>query len=742
MYSYLGVAIGILGALIAAGLVLATALRRPPYPLWPSLLFIYLTSLLWITAEVAVSLFEVGPLVYWYLRLQIYTGIIFLPAFWWVLSYRYEELLKLRAGGPHPVVLYGPLALALLSYAAYLSNPWHGLYVDISPERRSNYGPIWYANAAMAFATLAYVAFRYIRMWHRLTRPDLRAQALIMIAASLVPIPFNFLYTSKLVDPGIDTTVFGLALSGLLFFAGVYRFQLFALGPIHVEDVIRGTMNALFLLDRSRRLVEVNPAAVRLLGAEACRPGADVLAHLEARVKPDEAGSGGQKLQSLIRMCDEVSPPTATDAFAFDHPEVRHVQINISALKKRRNAIAGYGLEVHDVTALFEARQQLRAFESDFLAVLRRMPDPILIYRRGSIYFVNEAATHFLGRSAEEIVSRSAIEILHPDERPSAIDLQPLIESGADIGLREMVFLRGDGTSIHGEVRVVPMTFERRRAVFVSIRDLTERKKAEAERQRRQEEIQRRLRLQSLGVLAGGMAHDFNNLLQGIAGNCEMAMNSLPPDAPERMRLQRALEAGDRAAELVGKILAYAGKGKLQDRLVELGPLLRSTVEDLGKTLSPRARVSLDLKSECVVAGDPAQLRQLVMNVLLNASESLEDREGTIEIVLDVVDRGMDDLDFPAEGETAGAGPHAQIEVRDSGSGIRSDDLGRIFEPFFTTRFMGRGLGLPAALGIARAHAGDILVSSTPGKGSTFRILLPLAEGEVASPPSPAGRRA
>jgi two-component system, cell cycle sensor histidine kinase and response regulator CckA len=242
-----------------------------------------------------------------------------------------------------------------------------------------------------------------------------------------------------------------------------------------------------------------------------------------------------------------------------------------------------------------------------------------------------------------------------------------------------------------------------------------------------------RERIESLGVLAGGIAHDFNNLLVGIMGNAELALLDLAAEAPARDRIQSIEEAAKRAAELSLQMLAYSGRGRFRVERIDLGRLVEEMAHILGAAVPANVRLEYELSSSTPrLDADAAQLRQAIQNLVGNAVDAIGDGPGTVKIRTDVTECDRERLSHAYLCQDALPGTYALVEVSDDGPGIAAETLPHIFDPFFTTKFVGRGLGLPVVLGVARGHLGAVDVHSAVDRGSTFRILLPLTAAGTA----------
>jgi CheY-like chemotaxis protein len=250
--------------------------------------------------------------------------------------------------------------------------------------------------------------------------------------------------------------------------------------------------------------------------------------------------------------------------------------------------------------------------------------------------------------------------------------------------------------------------------------------------------MQQMQKLESLGVLAGGIAHDFNNLLVAILGNAGLALMELPPESPARQTVLAIETAAQRAAELTRQMLAYSGKGRFVIERLNLSRIVEEMAHLLEVSVSKRAvlkyRFAPDLPA---IEGDATQLRQVIMNLITNASDAIGDRSGVISISTGLMHADAAYLKTAYMDDALPEGDYVYLEVADTGLGMDEQTAERIFDPFFTTKFTGRGLGLAAVLGIVRSHRGAIKLYTEPGRGTTFKILFPTAGPAVPTPEEP-----
>lgn len=315
------------------------------------------------------------------------------------------------------------------------------------------------------------------------------------------------------------------------------------------------------------------------------------------------------------------------------------------------------------------------------------------------------------------------LALLHPEDAPAvqsawARSLGP--EGRFELDHR---IVRSDGAVAW--VHTSGVRFEERADRFAlrgTVMDISERKIAEAALLQGQ-------KLESLGVLAGGIAHDFNNLLAAIQGFVDMARVGLPAGLPADRYLEKAEAVVQRAADLVRQMLAYSGNAKFQVKPLDLGRLVVEMTHLLSVSISKRAALKVEADPDLpAVIGDSAQLQQVVMNLVINASDAILGDGGVIKVGIHRERLDAQGLASIYAGQGMTPGTYIVLQVEDNGHGMDAATQARIFEPFFTTKFAGRGLGLAAMLGIVRGHHGGMKVYSEVGKGTTFKVLFPASE--------------
>lgn len=268
------------------------------------------------------------------------------------------------------------------------------------------------------------------------------------------------------------------------------------------------------------------------------------------------------------------------------------------------------------------------------------------------------------------------------------------------------------------------------KSIMLIVTDITERKRLEEEQKRLENRMHHFQRLESLGVLAGGIAHDFNNILTVIRGNAEICQMTMKPGGAEFGFVSEIVNATARAADLTRQMLAYAGKGFFELKVMDIAAEIRELLSLLRSSVPSTIDLETQLETDVFMARcDSGQLHQVLMNAVINASEAIADKYGIIKIKTSKVTFNSETPPFILEPDNI-LSEHLCVEISDNGCGMTPDIISRIFDPFFSTKFTGRGLGMASIMGIMKRHLGGIALESTPGHGSVFRYYFPLAQKE------------
>jgi len=285
-----------------------------------------------------------------------------------------------------------------------------------------------------------------------------------------------------------------------------------------------------------------------------------------------------------------------------------------------------------------------------------------------------------------------------------------------------------DGSAIPVSLLVDPITDDEGRllgTLYIAT-DIRARRSLDAERLRLEQHMMQHQKLESIGVLAGGIAHDFNNLLTTIVANATLAVDSLPAKASAVENISEINTAAQHGAALCRELLAYAGRGRFMVRPISVSELLEEMGRLLRVVTGPLAAVAYRLAPDLpVIDADEAQLRQVFMNLMVNAAEALDETGGEILVSTGVRSADRHYLDTFQGGDQLATGDYVEVIIADTGHGMTKETLERVFDPFYTTKMTGRGLGLAAVLGIISGHHGAIRVESTPGTGTTFTLIFP-----------------
>ncbi|MFZ5481867.1 MAG: CHASE domain-containing protein [Myxococcota bacterium] len=368
-------------------------------------------------------------------------------------------------------------------------------------------------------------------------------------------------------------------------------------------------------------------------------------------------------------------------------------------------------------TALVDSEAHLRDSEARMRAVVETIPQIVFVADgAGGFEQVNRRWAEATGRPAESALGRGWLEAVHPDDRDRADRVLASLKAGRALAM-ELRLATPDGgwRWYHAAALPAPADGDEEARLFGAFTDVDALRRAEIAMREAQ-------RLESVGLLAGGVAHDFNNLLTAITGYGSLAERVLAADHPARPMVGRMVEAARHAAHLTRQLLAYAGKGRFFVEKLDLVTLARETADLLRGAVTRNVAMEVSLPdAPAWVEADAGQMRQVVLNLVLNAAQAIGDAPGTVRVSVEADGRDV------------------RLRVRDDGAGMDAETRARIFEPFFSTRGEGRGLGLAAVFGIVKGHAGTIDVTSEPGRGSEFVVRLPQrpAPSVTSQPPAP-----
>ncbi|MBV5340025.1 MAG: PAS domain-containing protein [Deltaproteobacteria bacterium] len=407
-----------------------------------------------------------------------------------------------------------------------------------------------------------------------------------------------------------------------------------------------------------------------------------------------------------------------------------YTTIKFPLVKGDKTLLAGFTI---DITERKQAEEALQSSQAFLNSILENIPNMIFVKDAGELRFVmfNRAGEELLGIPRDELIGKNDYDLfpLHEADFFTSRD-QEVLTGGSILDIpEEPIETRKGPRLLHTKkIAILDPVGTPKYLVGIS-EDITDQKRSDEERQSLERQILHAQKLESLGVLAGGIAHDFNNLLMAIMGNADLALMRLNPESPAVENLHRIEQASARAADLAKQMLAYSGKGKFVVEHLDMSRLVEEMLHMLEVSITKKAVLRFNLMQPIPsVEADATQMRQIIMNLVINASEAIGDKSGVIAITTGCMDCDRNYLKDVWLDENLLGGLYVYLEIADSGCGMDKDTLSKLFDPFFTTKFTGRGLGMAAVLGIVRGHKGAIKVYSEPNKGTTFKILLPASD--------------
>ncbi len=379
------------------------------------------------------------------------------------------------------------------------------------------------------------------------------------------------------------------------------------------------------------------------------------------------------------------------------------------------------------INVVQEGEKALREAEAKYRTLVEDADDSILILQDGRTVYRNPACLRLVGAESDP-GDDPFLDRVAPEDRDRARALYQRPPQTQGPPKQFEVLLQTPYGRRTMEVKPRQIEYQGRPATMVLMRDITERRQLE-------NQLRQAHKMEAIGRLAGGIAHDFNNILLAILGYSEMVRDDLPEGSLSRDNVEQVLKAGHRAKDLVQQILAFSRQHEQEPQRIELGPIVKETVKLLRALLPTTIEIAHELDPACgQVFADPTQIHQVLMNLCTNAGHAMRDTGGTLEVRLDTFQ--IDTTPSPYKGIPPGT--YVRLTVRDTGCGMTPAVMERIFDPFFTTKPIGEGTGMGLAVvhGIVDSYGGTVHVTSVPGQGTTFEVLLPQQEpvAEIQEP--------
>ena len=632
-----------------------------------------------------------------------YLGVTALPVAW--LGF----ILNFVAWDPTVVkrIERGMAAVAVVTLLAAWTNDTHGLFwgrMTVHPGALSTLagrGPGFWLNVAYTYAVL--FAGLAILVGQAVRSPYLyRKRAVILVLAAVLPWIGNLIFVAGGEAPGtIDSTPFLFSCTAVIAAVAVFRYGVLEPIPTLRDARIEVIGDGLVILDRARRIADLNRAAEAMLG----RDRASVAGEPIERALPDWPSH----TDTEIRQDLPLSGPEGT----------RIYDVLITPIRTHAKRLTGYVVLFRDVTERRHAEAALRESELRYRELVENARDLICTCDLdGRLLSINKAGLDLTGYTQDFIVGRELIDVVAPESREHAKALFTSGHTDSTSGRTEVVVLTHDG---HRVVFELSTSLQRRGGVPIGIqaigRDITDRRRLE-------ENLRQAQKMEAVGKLAGGIAHDFNNLLTAILGFAALAEEEQRPNTPIHEWIVQIRRSGEQAASLTRQLLAFGRRQTLQPVNLDLNQVVDDIQKMLRRLIGENIELVVQLEPNLeVVRADRSQVQQVIMNLVVNAKDAMP-HGGRITIRTKNV---MSHHQGSSVGKDAPAGHYVALLVEDTGEGVEPAIRERIFEPFFTTKPLGRGtgLGLATVYGIVKQSKGDLQVQSTPGHGATFTVFLP-----------------
>lgn len=489
------------------------------------------------------------------------------------------------------------------------------------------------------------------------------------------------------------------------------------------RTLVEASMDAIYLESIEGEVLDCNIAACEMLGYSKDeligKYVSDLLPEDRLHMLPeivDKLMSDGESfIEGENLRKDGTSVPVETRARVIDTSSGKRVVVYVRDISRRKQS----------ERELIESEKRFRSFMDQLPgAVFLKDSESRYIYINSFMRKAFNADESWIGKSTSECFpTEEAYSLIQHDrnafDNNYTIDIQKVVDSsGKERYFQIHKFRISGGESGNDMLGGIGL-------------DITDKLNAEKAREKLEVQIQHTQKLESLGVLAGGIAHDFNNILMAILGYADLALLDTPPGSPAISSLHEIEKATRNAADLSKQMLAYSGKGTFQIIRLNVNKIIQEMTHLLEISISKNAVIKYNLYDDLPsVKADPSQIRQIIMNLVTNASDAMDKTSGVISITTNLMECDREYLSTTFMNDQLPDGKYVYLEVSDTGNGMDEETLSKLFDPFFTTKSTGRGLGLSAVLGIIRGHRGTVKVYSELGKGTSFKILIPSVEGK------------
>ena len=713
----LPITIDLFSMLISLGAGLFIAHHWPPRPLAWAVPAAIICAFLFALGDMGARLFASQPPQAWMFTLCLYVGLSGVVYFWWKTSLGIAQLQGVSLGAWETVCKRLPLVGTSLLIGLIATNPWHGQFVTLFPER-NDYHLIWYYYASFSYALVlaTMVLAGYLGVRAR-SKSDRRQAVLIFVGSALPPIA-NLIYVIPASPMSTDPTQIGVAICVLLFVTAIYRDRIYAASAVPLERVLSWDSEPTLLMDTDGRLIHANAPAHKLFAGQLVS-GHNVL----------------QPIGKLLNISGDIS--------MLHHLQNPVIQVE-EHFRTQSTPPRWYRLEAKPVRPssshtgtiirLCDETEKVRANEIRSELELFSLLQNIIDTTQGAIC-VTDGKNRIRHANTKFLEFSSAIQI---NEDALIEDVFAQFDVLVNLGYRfgdALVSITEDSEiTIDCDLELVDgrliklystplrVDYDFFRGRLWQYRDIT--------LQRRAEETQRDSHvLESLGSMAAGVAHDFNNLLTAVMGNAELAAEYLDSE-PDRVRktLQRISEAAEKGAHMTHQLLSYTGKTKNGSDWVNLSKLGEEILSFFDSSIDSSISIERDFSPSLpLIRGDASQIGQVLMNLIINARDAIGDSGGCIRVTTGKTIVTEVDLKTVRFSDAVKPGNFSFIDIRDDGCGMDKNTLSRIFDPFFSTKESGSGLGLAATLGITKSHNGFITVDSVLGQGTHFVLFLPVA---------------